>query len=184
MYPTSERYKNLIYNKQSLLKINIDGTEIDSKHILDFSVSHYLFSNDEFSLGATPAKAIELKIHKDSLPETYNNIYVETGVRLRNSVWSVKNVDDSKVKELNSNVPVYMLGKRYEIIPIGHFIIEDVSKEDDYTVTIKAIDKMVKFEFNYDGSKLSYPCSILTVLKDICSKAEVELRFYFFFEYE
>lgn len=69
-----------------------------------------------------------------------------------------------------------------EIIPIGYFNVDDISKDDDYTVTLKLIDNMIKFEFNYDGSKLSYPCSILTVLKDICSKAGVELRFYFFFE--
>lgn len=68
-----------------------------------------------------------------------------------------------------------------EIIPIGYFNVDDISKDDDYTVTLKLIDNMIKFEFNYDGSKLNYPCSILTVLRDICNKAEVELRFYFFY---
>ena len=34
---------------------------------------------------------------------------------------------------------------------------------------------MSKFEFNYDGSKLKYPTTLLTVLQDICSKAGVEL---------
>ena len=34
---------------------------------------------------------------------------------------------------------------------------------------------MSKFEFNYDGSKLEYPTTLLTVLQDICSKAGVEL---------
>lgn len=71
-----------------------------------------------------------------------------------------------------------------ENVPIGYFNVEEISKDDDYTVTLKLLDNMIKFEFNYDGSKLNYPCSILTVLQDICSKAEVELRFYFFFKYE
>lgn len=69
-----------------------------------------------------------------------------------------------------------------EIIPVGIFNTDEVSKDDDFTVTLKLIDNMIKFEFNYDGSKLTYPATLLTVLQDICSKAGVELRFYFFFE--
>lgn len=71
-----------------------------------------------------------------------------------------------------------------EIVPVGFFNIDEISKEDDYTVSLKLLDNMIKFEFNYDGSQLNYPCSMLTVLQDICSKAGVELRFYFFFEQE
>lgn len=69
-----------------------------------------------------------------------------------------------------------------EIIPVGIFNVDDISKDDDYTITLKLLDNMIKFEFNYDGSKLTYPATLLTVLQDICSKAGVELRFYFFFE--
>lgn len=71
-----------------------------------------------------------------------------------------------------------------ESVPIGYFNVETIEKEDDYTIKLKLIDNMIKFEFNYDGSKLNYPCTILTVLQDICLKAGVELRFYFFFEHE
>lgn len=69
-----------------------------------------------------------------------------------------------------------------EIIPVGIFNVDDISKDDDYMITLKLLDNMIKFEFNYDGSKLTYPATLLTVLQDICSKAGVELRFYFFFE--
>ena len=71
-----------------------------------------------------------------------------------------------------------------EIIPIGIFNVDEISKNDDYITTLKLIDNMIKFEFNYDGSKLTYPTTLLKVLQDICLKAGVELRFYFFFEYE
>lgn len=67
-----------------------------------------------------------------------------------------------------------------EIIPIGIFNVDEISKDDDYTVTLKLCDNMIKFEFQYDGSKLKYPATLMKVLKDICSKAGVELRFYFF----
>lgn len=70
-----------------------------------------------------------------------------------------------------------------EIIPIGYFNVDDISINDDYTVTLNLLDNMIKFEFNYDGSKLNYPCTVKTILQDICSKAKVKLRFYFFFKY-
>lgn len=71
-----------------------------------------------------------------------------------------------------------------EAIPIGYFNVDDISINDDYTVTLNLLDNMIKFEFNYDGSALKYPCTISTVLQDICTKAGVELRLYFFFKYE
>lgn len=71
-----------------------------------------------------------------------------------------------------------------EIVPIGIFNVDEISKDDDYTVTLKLRDNMIKFEFNYDGSKLTYPVTILAVLQDLCTKAGVELRFYFFFKHE
>ncbi len=153
MYQTSNEYKQLVYEDHTkhLLNIFIDEKQINPDHILDFKVSHTLFSNDEFTLGTVTAKTIEMRIYKDSLPNTYNTFYVETGIK-------------------------------NEIVPIGYFILDRIEKNDDDTITIKAIDNMVKFEFNYDGSNLNYPITILEILQDICLKAEVELRFYFFFK--
>lgn len=154
MYPVSDKYKQLIYQEdtQHLLNIYINGSliKLDDDLNLGFNISHTLLNNSEFSLGSTPSKMIELKLHKKDLPTQLKSLYIETGVN-------------------------------DQIIPIGYFTVESI-KEDEDIVTIKAIDYMVKFEFNYDGSELSYPCSILTILQDICSKAGVELRFYFFFE--
>lgn len=146
MYKTSDNYKKLVYADKTkhVLNIYIEGNKVNSDHILDFKMSHNLFSNDEFILGNVTAKTIEFKIYKDSLPTIYNNFYVETGI-------------DS------------------EIIPIGYFLLEEIQKDDDgKIITIKAIDYMIKFEFNYDGSKLNYPCTIETVLKDICLNAKVD----------
>lgn len=70
-----------------------------------------------------------------------------------------------------------------EVVPIGYFNVDDIARVDDYTVKLKLLDDMVKFEPNYDGSVLNYPCTLKRVLQDICSKRGVELRFYFFFEY-
>lgn len=156
MYETSQNYKNLVYEDSTkhLLNIYINSNLVNPNHIFDFKVSHRLFANDEFELGGTISKSIEFKIYVDSLPQTYTNFYVETGVG-------------------------------NEIVPIGYFILEEIERsEDGKIITIKARDNMIKFEFNYDGSQLTYPCSIIDVLRDICLKAGVELRFYFFLKYE
>lgn len=153
MYQTSNNYKELVYADSTihLLNIYIEDEKVNPDHILNFKVSHTLFSNDEFKLGSVTAKTIEMRIYKDSLPNIYNNFYIETGVN-------------------------------EEVVPIGYFILDEIEKNDDDTVTIKAIDNMVKFEFNYDGSNLNYPATMLQILQDICLKAGVELRVYFFFE--
>lgn len=147
MYPTSNKYKQLVYQAATkhLLNIYIDNNRIDDK-ILDFKVSFPLFSSDEVCLGSVVSQSIEFKIHKSSLPSTYKKIYIETGIQ-------------------------------NEVIPLGYFNFEEI-KEDENTVTIKALDNMIKFESKYNGSTLTYPATMLQVLQDICSKAGVELRFY------
>ncbi len=155
MYQTSDNYKTKVYEARTmhLLNIYINDTKVDDKHVLDCKLSQQLFSNDEFLLGSVTSQAVELKLHKNAVPERIEKVYIESGIT-------------------------------GEVIPIGIFNLEEISKVDDYTITLKLLDNMIRFEFNYDGSKLNYPCTILTVLREICSKAEVELRFYFFFKYE
>lgn len=145
MFQTSDEYKGLVLadNTQHVLRIYIEGEEVNPNHILDFKVSHVLFSNDEFCFGSVCAKMIEFRIYKDSLPEIYDSFYVESGVG-------------------------------DEIVPIGYFLLDSIGKVDDDTIRIKAIDYMVKFEFNYDGSGLTFPVTMLEVLQDICLKAGVE----------
>lgn len=153
MYQTSNNYKANIYKPSTrhVLKIYINGIEIDTKYVLACKLSQTLFTNDEFTLGSVTSQAAELKLYKSVVPETIHTVYVESGIA-------------------------------GEIIPIGYFNVDEIAKDDDYTVNLKLLDNMIKFEFNYDGSKLKYPCTIMKVLQDICIKARVELRFYFFFE--
>ena len=71
---------------------------------------------------------------------------------------------------------------------IGIFNLDEISKDDDYTVTLKLRDNMIKFEFNYNGKTLidnnNGKAKIIQVLQDLCPKAGVELRFYLFFKHE
>lgn len=157
MYKTSNNYKLKVYEPSTrhILKVFINDIEVDKKYILDCKLSQTLFSNDEFTLGSVTAQAVELKLYKTTVPEVINKVYIESGIN-------------------------------GEAIPIGYFNIDEISMNDDYTVTLKLLDNMIKFEFNYDGSELIAEKGYATleeVAQDICSKAGVELRFYFFFKY-
>ena len=59
----------------------------------------------------------------------------------------------------------------------GIYNVDDYTDNDDNTITIKALDNMIKFEFNYDGSELisKGEATLLQVAQDICNKAGVEL---------
>ena len=146
MYSTSTNYKEKILadSTRQLLNVYIDNNKIEDRYVLECKITYTLLNNDEFCFGSTPAKTVNLKIHKNALPDTYERFYIESGIT-------------------------------GEVIPIGYFNVDEISKDDDYTVSLTLIDDMSKFEFNYDGSALNYPVSILTVLQDICSKAVVEL---------
>ena len=146
MYSTSTDYRNKILadSTRQLLNIYIDDNKIEDRYILNCKITYKLLDNDEFSFGSTQAKTVNLKIHKNALPNTYNRFYIESGIT-------------------------------GEIVPIGYFNVDEISKDDDYTVSLTLIDDMSKFEFNYDGSSLNYPTKMLAVLQDICSKAGVEL---------
>lgn len=146
MYNTSQNYKDKILNDstQHELNIYIDDNKLEPNHIIDFKSTLDLFNNNEFCLGCTPEIDIEFEIDKRDLPETYNEVRVESGL------------ED-------------------EIIPIGKFTIQSI-EDDEFKVKIKATDYMKKFEDNkYDGSDLTYPATMLQVLRDICTKIGVEL---------
>ena len=75
----------------------------------------------------------------------------------------------------DSIAPVLKTTCGSEIVPIGHFTIETI-EDDEFKVKIKATDYMKRFEDNkYDGSNLTYPKTMLEVLKDMCKKVGVEL---------
>ena len=176
MYSTSQKWKETIYkNVQSVLNIYIDDELINPDYILEFKVGQTLF-DEELTLGSISSKYIEFKIYKDKMPENMSKVKVDYGILINHALtvaevnaMLVGTLNGIKVKSLSAN------DSSFEMIPIGIFNIDDWTDNDDNTLTIKCIDNMSKFEFNYDGSKLEYPTTLLTVLQDICSKAGVEL---------
>lgn len=166
MYQTSTKWKQNIYeNVQCIMNVYIDNELINPDYILGFKKGGNVF-DEELTLGSTPSQYIEMKIYKDKIMTNPSNIKVEYGIQLQNEALSSSN--------------------EFEIIPIGIYNVDDYIDNDDNTITIKALDNMIKFEFNYDGSELINKKGYATleeVANDICSKSGVELRLYFFFKF-
>lgn len=157
MYSVSNEWKQKIYEEvNSITNVYFDNTLINPDYIFDLRVGGDLF-DEEFALGNTPSRYMEIRVHKSQIVSNINKVKLEYGIEIDGE---------------------------YEIIPIGIYNIDDISENDDDTVTMKLQDNMIKFEFNYDGSVLinqNSTASLLEILQDICIKAGVELRFYFFF---
>lgn len=178
MYSTSQKWKENIYkNVQCAMNIYIDDVLINPDYILDFKKGGNVF-DEELCLGSTPSQYIELQIYKEQAinPKV---IRVEYGI-LINHALTVAEVNAMLVGTLNG-IPVKSLSANdssFEMIPIGTYKVDDYTDNDDGTLTIKALDNMIKFEFNYDGSELVNEkgyATLLEVAQDICNKAGVEL---------
>lgn len=151
-YNTSENYKSKILNASTIqeLKIYIDDNQVEPNHIANFRQIKELFSNNELYLGCTPEIDIEFEIDKRDLPESYNEVYVESGIE-------------------NEIIPIgYFTIQK----PIEDDELKVKIKATDYMKKFE--------DTKYDGSNLTYPATMIEVLQDICNKVGVELRFYFF----
>ena len=109
MYNTSKFYKEKVLedSTQHELNIYIDGNKIEPNHIIDFSSKSELFNNNEFCLGCTPEKDIEFEIDKRDLPETYEEVYVETGVKYHEDIVTEgENITLKEEKEIPLNLEI------------------------------------------------------------------------------
>ena len=109
MYNTSKCYKEKVLeaSTQHELNIYIDGNKIEPNHIIDFSSKSELFNNNEFCLGCTPEKDIEFEIDKRDLPETYEEVYVETGVKYHEDIVTEgENITLKEEKEIPLNLEI------------------------------------------------------------------------------
>ena len=178
MYSTTQKWKENIYkNVQCAMNIYIDDELINPDYILDFKKGGNVFE-EELYLGSTPSQYIEIQIYKDQIlkPKT---IRVEYGILINNAL-TVAEVNAMLVGTLHG-IPVKSISSNdssFEMIPIGTYNVDDYTDNDDGTLTIKALDNMIKFEFNYNGSELVNKkgyATLLEVAQDICNKAGVEL---------
>lgn len=86
-------------------------------------------------------------------------------------------------REINLTVPKSVFTNQEEVVikyagnDYAHLIVDKVSYDENGSVPkakLTLVDKMINANFNYDASQL-VPCSIKTILEDICDKMGVEL---------
>lgn len=146
MYNTSAEYKNRVY-------------EASTKHLLNIYIDGNKINPDyifDFNINSELFSNNEFSFGSVTSLSVEFKIYKNALPSSYNTIYVESGIDS-------------------EIIPLGYFTVEDIKKENEATYTIKATDYMMKFEFNYDGSNLNYPATMLQVLQDICNKAGVEL---------
>lgn len=146
MYATTEQYKSKVYQVKHLLKVYLDGVEVDGKYILGYDSSHILFNNDEFTLGSVSSQAIDLKLFKTAVPNTVKSVYIESGIAGETIPIGYFNVDD---KEEEKDTITYKL--------LDNMIKFEFNYDGSSLVQEKGA------------------ATLLEVLQDICNKAGVEL---------
>lgn len=103
MYNTTQDYKDKILNDstQHELNIYIDNNKIEPNHIIDFKSTLELFNNNEFCLGSTPEIDIEFEIDRRDLPESYNEVHVESGLEdeiIPIGKFTIQSIEDDEFK--------------------------------------------------------------------------------------
>lgn len=179
MYKTTHSYKRNIYaeSSNSNLKIYVNGVEIDPDYVRDISLNDDVFEEEFFTLGSAIPQSIILKLDNICLPcdvKDVNNVKIEYGLEVYENDLLYY---DGELLQYNKEDLYYenVSNKSIEWIPIGEY---DVGKEPDTTysdyTTFTLYDYMNRFDAEYDASSI-IPCTRYELVKDMCSKFNLEL---------
>jgi hypothetical protein len=153
MQPVSEQFKNAISQLSRELKarITFPGLVLEDDNIQSIEWDSTLVGADDFEIGTAPMDMVRINLVSEvDSPMFYDfddeECEIEIGVQLSHSV---------------------------EYVSIGKFTVDNVEKKDN-TIHINAVDRMYKFEKQYE-SDLDYPASLSEIALDICDVAGVEL---------
>lgn len=144
--------KNAFKHNATRAKLLWSGTEInESNNLCDLTLDEQRYISNLGFIGSATARKLEI------------NLIDSTGdINLEN-------------KEVVLKIGADYDGDTY-YINYGNFIV-DKSPEIDATngkMRVVAYDYMIKFNKPY-VNRVSYPCSLLRLLQDVCNQAEVEL---------
>lgn len=67
-------------------------------------------------------------------------------------------------------------GNQYESVFLGTFKLYDEEGVDNYFSSVTAYDLLIKFNTQYDSSKMTYPSTVFGLLQNICDQAGVVLE--------
>ena len=156
MYPVSTIYKDKIQELNRDFRVDIvihhsTGTlNLNNSDLVSNSLKYKESSQsgDDFTIGGVVASEISFDINKKP---NYDSLKL-VGATLEVDVELLLNEDTNY----------------WETIPLGVFNIDEVDKLRN-TVSIKAIDNMIKLDRPYSESNLSYPASLKSIYGDIHS---------------
>ncbi len=163
MYNTSDEYNNRIYEsgRKFHIKVKIEPNsstqstlELTEKEILEggLTIEDSVSSANKFEIGTAVINKLTMVLYDDS--DKYSSfefegaqIYVQVGLEIG------ENADKTP---------------KIEYIPKGYFYVDEATFAKN-TVTITAFDRMQNFDKPYSVSNLTYPATLMTILKDACS---------------
>lgn len=166
MYKVSQEVKNL-FNKNyiQVADITVNGVNesfsVAENEIVQgsLSIDRYSVSNSKIEVGSAVAAELTLKLKNDD--GKYDNtvfegaeVFVKIGIKK----WDAHRWENAVI----------------HWIPCGYFTIDEPPRALS-TITISALDRMIRFDKTVDISKLSFPMTVADLLNKICTICGVTL---------
>ena len=136
-------------------RITNGNTVITNANIVQggMSINRYVATGESVSVGSCVAAELSLVLSN------------------RDGSWNSFSFDG---KEFFVEVGVYTSASTITYIPMGYFTVDEV-KFDRNTVTLAALDRMVKFDDAIDLTQFTFPYTLKTLLERICTVCGVPL---------
>ena len=159
MIKTTETYNkavknNRIFHHEAVIDFK-DGTSITAKDmdLYTFQISDATSNTNSFDLGAATAQQLTLKL--SNIDGRFNDHDLSGAV-------------------IHARVGLELPDDSIEWLDKGVFCAEP-GEESGNTISVKAFDRMIKFDQPYSLSKLAYPATLGAIVRDACSCCEVPL---------
>ena len=156
MYPISQTALNKFQSgAMQYARITIGNTTITNANIVQggMSINRYCSTGESVTVGSCVAAELSLTLAN------------------RDGSWNSFSFDG---KEAYVEVGVYTSTSTITYIPMGYFVIDEV-KFDRNTVTLTALDRLVKFDGAIDATQFTFPYTLKTLLARLCAICGVTL---------
>ena len=155
MYNVSSAYQTAIYQSSRVIaaKLEIGEDVYTEAELQTLTVEESVNAGDDLAVGSCCSSTLDLTILNTD------------------GVLNAKNLAGKTVKPYIG----LQLSSSVEYVPLGVFVASDAAKKNGSVLTLKAFDKMAAMEQPYDTSTVTYPCTLLALLTDLCLQAGIEL---------
>lgn len=148
-YPTE--YKDFVKRPGRDWKLFIPP--FSTNYIMNFKFESVLGDSKTFSIGANSTSFVDIEVyHPDNNEDMFKNTTLEPKLQLRTEVM-INNV----------------LTEVWQDVPLGKFIVDEISRQNTSNISIRAVDKMSHDNYGNKvyNCQLNFPISIKNVLNDV-----------------